>query len=97
MRNDVIEQWKECLKRYQLEERWRAEMPDCSLSIERQLQWLASRAGVRNTDFLHGLALCFDDFTPEQCVKLYGILKSIEEHLPRPPIQWGRFFLKEPK
>jgi len=92
MRDDAVEQWRERLKRLQLEERWRDEPPS-SISIEYQLQWLATRAGVRNSDFLHGLAGCFDDYKPEQRKKLYGILKSIEEHLPRPRIQWGRFFI----
>jgi hypothetical protein len=94
MRNDVIEQWKERLKRYQLQGKWRDEIPS-SLSIEHELQWLASRAGVRKSDFLHGLASCFDDYTPEQLKKLYGILKSIEEHLRPSPIHWGRFFVLE--
>jgi hypothetical protein len=94
MRDDVIQQWKERLRHYQLEEKWRDEIPS-SLSIEYKLQWLALRAGVRNSDFLHGLAACFDDYTPGHRKKLWRILKSIEEHLRPPPIQWGRFFVIE--
>jgi hypothetical protein len=93
MRDDVIEQWKERLRRLQLEERWREE-PPTSLSIEYQLRWLGSKAGVRNSNFLHGIAACFDDYTPQQRKKLYEILRSIEERLPRLPIQWGRFLDK---
>lgn len=93
MRDDVIEQLKERLKSYRLEETWRSEVPS-SLSIEYKFQWLASQAGVRNLDFLHGLAASFDKFTPEQRKKIYGILKDIQEHLPKPPIQWGRFLVR---
>src|SRR5215472_1818713 len=81
---------------YQSEEQWYQEGAT-SLSIEYQLRWLARWAGTKNSDFLHGIAACFDDSTPTQRSKLYRVLMTIEECSPRSqkPIDWSRFLRRE--
>jgi len=96
MKVDVIEQWRDRLRQLQKEEERQAG-PVSSINIEYQLRWLATRAGARNPNLLHGAALCFDSYTPEQRRKLYGLLKYIEDDFPRFRIHWTRFFEKEEK
>jgi hypothetical protein len=79
---------KSRLKELKLQEKWRQE-PAKSIAIEYQFRWLAERVGLRNPNFLHGIASCFDSYTQKQRDTLYDILKSIEEHRPRAPFQWS--------
>jgi hypothetical protein len=87
MKENRLKELRARLRQYKLQEKWREESTS-SISIEYQLRWLAKRAGVRRPDFLHGVAECFDEYTSKQRKTLYDILKSIEEHLPQPPISW---------
>jgi hypothetical protein len=88
MKENALKEMRARLRRYKLEEKWRNELTN-SMSIEYQLQWIAKKAGVKKPDFLHGIAINFDDYTPKQRKTLYDMLKSIEEHLPQPQIPWS--------
>jgi hypothetical protein len=88
MKKNALSELRARLQQYKLQEKWREE-PTSSISIEYQLRWLAKQAGARKPDFLHGVANCFDDYTPEQRKTLYNMLKNIQEYLPEPPIPWS--------
>lgn len=92
MKLDVLEQLKHLLKEQRSREE-RLKEPIGSMDIECQLKWLAEKVGARDAHrIMHGTAICFDSFTPDQRSTLFRLLYSIEENIPRRDrIHWTRY------
>ena len=91
MKADVLLQLKESLEKLRLKEHQFREPID-SMTLEGMLGSLARKAGAKSRGLMHGTAICFDSFTPEQRRTLFELFNSIEEDIPqRDCIDWSRY------
>jgi hypothetical protein len=90
---------KECQRRLDiLKTMERKRKPPISgLDIENQLAWLAKKAGVRKNIFDGPATYITQNFGPEECTVLYGLLNDIEENIQWAGVDWGRIYSLRPE
>ena len=94
---DIVERYKEeCQRRLDnLRTMVQKRTPPISgLDVEKQLAWLAKKAGVRRNIF-DGYASHIEwHFSAENRVVLYGLLSCIEEDIQWAGVDWGYIWSK---
>jgi len=95
MKADVLEQLKALLEHLRIREQ-RLREPVDSMMLESKVSHVATLAGARTPQLMHGTVGFFDSFTPAQRRTLFELLNNIEEDRPcRIEIDWSRYLRRD--